>query len=76
MKEMWKSNRDLILLVLVCAGLGGLVFEGGRFLVGVLKWPMLIALVTGIFFAIGNDGYHAIKRLVRDKLIPWLRGRF
>ena len=72
MRETWKNNRDTILLVLLCAGLAGLVFEGGRFLVTLLKWPVLIAIAAGLAFGVGNDGFHALKRLVRDRVWPWI----
>lgn len=75
MKEVWTKNRDAILVVLLVAGVAGGLFEGGRFLISVLKWPLIVALFVGIVFGIGNDGYHAFKRMVRDKVIPWLRER-
>lgn len=76
MKEVWTKNRDTILVALLVVGLAGFVFEGGRFLLSVLKWPIIVALVVGLFFGVGNDGYHAAKRLVRDKVVPWLRTLF
>ena len=75
MKEVWTKNRDTILVALLVAGLAGVAFEGGAFLVAVLKWPIIVALIVGVVFGVGNDGYHAIKRLIRDKVWPLIKGK-
>jgi Sec-independent protein secretion pathway component TatC len=75
MKEVWKSNRDGILVVLIVAAAAGAMFEAGAFLMTVLKWPLVVALFVGVVFAIGNDGYHAVKRMVRDKVWPWIKSK-
>lgn len=73
MKELWTKNRDTILLIFLVAGISGALFEGGQFLMTILKWPLIVALFVGVAFAIGNDGYHSLKRTLRDKVWPWLK---
>lgn len=73
MREQWKKNRDTILLVLLVAAIAGALFEGGAFLMSILKWPLIVALFVGVVFGIGNDGYHAAKRFIRDKVWPWIK---
>lgn len=73
MKETFSRNKDTIMLVLLVAGLAGVAFQGGAFLVEVAKWPLMIAFLVGIAFGIGNDGYHSLKRLIRDKVWPWIK---
>jgi hypothetical protein len=51
MKETFSRNKDTIMLVLLVAGLAGVAFQGGAFLVEVAKWPLMIALLVGIVFA-------------------------
>lgn len=73
MKEFYHKHRDAILVVLLVAGITGAVFEGGRFLMTVLKWPLIVALFVGVVFGVGNDGYHGVKRLVRDVVVPKIK---
>jgi len=76
MKETYMKNRDTVLVVLLACFLGGVLFEGGRFLLSVIKWPVILAVIVGVVFGIGNDGYHAVKRLVRDRVWPWLKQQY
>jgi hypothetical protein len=73
MKETWTKNRDTILVVLLVCFLGGALFEGGAFLLSVIKWPVILAVIVGVVFGVGNDGYHALKRLIRDRVWPWVK---
>jgi hypothetical protein len=73
MKELYIKHRDTIMLILLVAGIAGALFEGGKFLMSILKWPLIVALFVGVVFGIGNDGYHSLKRTLRDKVWPWLK---
>jgi hypothetical protein len=73
MKETFTKNRDTILVVLLVCLLGGVLFEGGRFLLSIIKWPVILAVIVGVVFGISNDGYHAFKRLIRDRVWPWVK---
>jgi flagellar motor component MotA len=76
MKELYLKNRDTILVVLLVCFLGGVLFEGGRFLLSIIKWPVILAVIVGVVFGIGNDGYHALKRTIRDRAWPWVKAQY
>ena len=60
MKEYWTKNRDTILVILLVCLLGGVLFEAGAFLVTIMKWPVILAVIVGVVFGVSNDGYHAL----------------
>lgn len=72
-KECWDKARDPLLAIGLVCMVGGAAWELGRFGIQVLKLPIVIALAMGLAFAVGNDGFHAVKRLVRDRVWPAIK---
>lgn len=75
MKELWQQYGDYILATLLVSVAIGFGIGGGMALFHWVKWPFAVAVIMGIAFMLGNDGAHAIKRLIRDKAIPWVKAK-
>jgi hypothetical protein len=75
MMDFFNKHKDQAFAVAFLAFCGAIAWYGGKALFSWVKFPFMVAIVVGIGFMLGNDGGHAVKRLLRDVIWPWVRTR-
>lgn len=70
--EFIKKYQDQILVSLFFGVIMGIAFTGGAFLVRTLTWTAISFIVGGLFFGLGNEMFHSIKRTILDKVWPFI----